>query len=226
MSATVEDVREVLARRGELERRRAAGGRRRLPRPSPASTGEGERDALLQGVEVEVTLIGATTGARTTRSTRAGSVRAQVSELEALTPEEIAIVVRGLGEVGGERRRGALELIAHRSGGDARAASTSSSSAQRRRRRPRRGEREDAAAAAAEQGGRRALQYATLGVHRVDRRRRPGRRRVLPGRSDARSRRGCTLHRAADDRARLRGHRQRRPARAPRRRRSTCARPS
>ena len=42
------------------------------------------------------------------------------------------------------------------------------------------------------------------------------RRRLLP-RRDARGRRGRALHRAADDRARLRGHRQRRPARAPRR---------
>ena len=46
----------------------------------------------------------------------------------------------------------------------------------------------------------------------------PDAARLLP-RRDARRRRGRALHRAAHDRARLRGHRQRRPARAARRRR-------
>src|SRR5213075_1848779 len=44
-------------------------------------------------------------------------------ELETLTPEEMALVVRrGLAEVGGEAADEVVELIAHRSGGDARTA--------------------------------------------------------------------------------------------------------
>ncbi|MGC8165291.1 hypothetical protein ACP3WT_27285, partial [Salmonella enterica] len=47
----------------------------------------------------------------------------QVYELETLAPEEMAVVVqRGLDEVGGEASDEVVELIAHRSGGDARTA--------------------------------------------------------------------------------------------------------
>ena len=102
-----------------------------------------------------------------------------------------------------------------------------------RRRRPRRvqragaGSRDRAAAGAArdrracrgrdaEEGGplrqgRRQALRLHLGVDQVDAR--LGRRRLaLLPRGDARGRRGPALHRAPDDRARLRGHRQRRPA--------------
>ena len=66
--------------------------------------------------------------------------------------------------------------------------------------------------------GRRSALRHRLRVHQVDARQRPRRRRLLP-RRDARGRRGRPLHRPPDGDPRLRGHRQRRPAGAPRRRR-------
>ena len=79
---------------------------------------------------------------------------------------------------------------------------------------PRRGRRPQAAARL-RQGRRRALRLH-LGVHQVDPRLRPRRGALLPG-GDARGRRGRALRRAPPDRPRLRGHRQRRLARAARR---------
>src|SRR5262249_42611820 len=70
-----------------------------------------------------VTLTGATTENPYSEVTSALISRTQVYELEALTPEEMAEVVRrGLAEVGGEASDEVVELIAHRSGGDARTA--------------------------------------------------------------------------------------------------------
>src|SRR5918995_999124 len=71
------------------------------------------------------------------------------------------------------------------------------------------------AATRVRQGRRPSLRH-DLRVHQVDARVRSRRRRLLPGR-DAGSRRGPALHRTSDDRARVRGRRQRRPAGARRR---------
>src|SRR6201999_2635927 len=81
-----------------------------------------QQDALLPGVESGlVTLIGATTENPYYEVNSALISRSQVYELEPLTPEEMAIVVRrGLAEVGAEASDEIVELIAHRSGGDAR----------------------------------------------------------------------------------------------------------
>jgi putative ATPase len=70
-----------------------------------------------------VTLIGATTENPYYEVNSALISRTQVYELEALTPEEMAVVVRrGLDKIGGEASDEVVELIAHRSGGDARTA--------------------------------------------------------------------------------------------------------
>src|SRR4051795_8983512 len=83
-----------------------------------------QQDALLPGVESGLlTLIGATTENPYYEVNSALISRTQVYELESLTPEEMAVVVRrGLAEVGGEASDEVVELIAHRSGGDARTA--------------------------------------------------------------------------------------------------------
>ena len=75
--------------------------------------------------------------------------------------------------------------------------------------------------------GRRPALRLHLGLDQVDARLGPRRLALLP-RGDARGRRGPALHRPAHDRARLRGHRQRRPAgarrwRSPRRTRSSTS---
>ena len=79
---------------------------------------------MLPGVESGlVTLIGATTENPYYEVNSALISRTQVYELESLTPEEMAVVVRrGLAEVGGTASDEVVELIAHRSGGDARTA--------------------------------------------------------------------------------------------------------
>src|SRR5215467_11768425 len=94
VSATVKDVREVLAR--ARERLGTTGRRTILFLDEIHRFNKAQQDALLPGVE---------------------------SGLETLTPEEMAIVVRrGLSEAGGEATDEVVELIAHRSGGDARTA--------------------------------------------------------------------------------------------------------
>ena len=70
-----------------------------------------------------MTLIGATTENPYYEVNSALISRTQVYELESLTPEEMAVVVRrGLAEVGGEASDEVIELMAQRSGGDARTA--------------------------------------------------------------------------------------------------------
>ena len=226
VSATVKDVREVLAR--ARERLGTTGRRTILFLDEIHRFNKAQQDALLPGVESGlVTLIGATTENPYYEVNSALISRTQVYELEALTPEEMAVVVRrGLGEVGGEASDEVVELIAHRSGGDARTALNIVELASRPPRAPITAENvEDAARKPPllyDKAGDAALRLH-LGLHQVDARQRPGRRRLLP-RGDARGRRGRALHRAADDRARLRGHRQRRPARAPRRGRGRAGR--
>src|SRR6202008_4621635 len=119
VSATVRDVREVLAR--ARERLGTTGRRTILFLDEIHRFNKAQQDALLPGVESGlVTLIGATTENPYYEVNSALISRTQVYELESLTPEEMAVVVRrGVGEVGGEASDEVVELIAHRSGGDA-----------------------------------------------------------------------------------------------------------
>jgi putative ATPase len=122
VSATVKDVREVLAR--ARERLGTTGRRTILFLDEIHRFNKAQQDALLPGVESGlVTLIGATTENPYYEVNAALISRTQVYELEVLTPDEMAVVVRrGLAEVGGEASDEVVELIAHRSGGDARTA--------------------------------------------------------------------------------------------------------
>ena len=122
VSATVKDVREVLAR--ARERLGASGRRTILFLDEIHRFNKAQQDALLPAVEDGlVTLIGATTENPYYEVNSALLSRVQVYELETLTPEEMAIVVRrGLAEVGAEAPGEIVELIARRAGGDARTA--------------------------------------------------------------------------------------------------------
>ena len=122
VSATVKDVREVLAR--AKERLGTSGTRTILFLDEIHRFNKAQQDALLPGVESGLlTLIGATTENPYYEVNSALISRTQVYELETLPPEEMAIVVRrGLAEVGGEAPDEVVELIAQRSGGDARTA--------------------------------------------------------------------------------------------------------
>jgi putative ATPase len=122
VSATVKDVREVLAR--AKERLGTTGTRTILFLDEIHRFNKAQQDALLPGVESGLlTLIGATTENPYYEVNSALISRTQVYELEALPPEEMALVVRrGLAEVGAEAPDDVVELIAQRSGGDARTA--------------------------------------------------------------------------------------------------------
>ncbi len=122
VSATVKDVREVLAR--ARERLGTSGTRTILFLDEIHRFNKAQQDALLPGVEVGLlTLIGATTENPYYEVNSALISRTQVYELETLTPEEMEVVVRhGLAEVGGEASDEVVQLIAQRSGGDARTA--------------------------------------------------------------------------------------------------------
>jgi putative ATPase len=122
VSATVKDVREVLAR--AKERLGTSGMRTILFLDEIHRFNKAQQDALLPGVESGLlTLIGATTENPYYEVNSALISRTQVYELETLPPEEMAIVVRrGLAEVGAEATDDVVELIAQRSGGDARTA--------------------------------------------------------------------------------------------------------
>ncbi len=122
VSATVKDVREVLAR--AKERLGTSGTRTILFLDEIHRFNKAQQDALLPGVESGLlTLIGATTENPYYEVNSALISRTQVYELETLPPEEMAIVVRrGLAEVGATAPDDVVELIAQRSGGDARTA--------------------------------------------------------------------------------------------------------
>ena len=122
VSATVKDVREVLAR--AKERLGTSGTRTILFLDEIHRFNKAQQDALLPGVESGLlTLIGATTENPYYEVNSALISRTQVYELETLPPEEMAIVVRrGLAEVGAEAPDEVVELIVQRSGGDARTA--------------------------------------------------------------------------------------------------------
>jgi len=122
VSATVKDVREVLAR--AKERLGTSGTRTILFLDEIHRFNKAQQDALLPGVESGLlTLIGATTENPYYEVNSALISRTQVYELETLPPEDMAIVVRrGLAEVGDEAPDEVVALIAQRSGGDARTA--------------------------------------------------------------------------------------------------------
>ena len=120
VSATVKDVREVLGR--ARERLGGSGQRTILFLDEIHRFNKAQQDALLPAVEDGlVTLIGATTENPYYEVNSALLSRVQVYELETLSPEEMAVVVRrGLAEAGGEAADDVVDLIVRRAGGDAR----------------------------------------------------------------------------------------------------------
>jgi len=122
VSATVKDVREVLAR--ARERLGSTGTRTILFLDEIHRFNKAQQDALLPAVEEGlVTLIGATTENPYYEVNSALLSRTQVYQLEPLSPEEVDVVVRrGLEVVGARTSDDIVELIVRRSGGDARSA--------------------------------------------------------------------------------------------------------
>ncbi|HVP74905.1 MAG TPA: replication-associated recombination protein A [Gaiellaceae bacterium] len=120
VSATVKDVREVLARARE---RLGTGGRRTILFLDEIHRfNKAQQDALLPAVEEGlVTLIGATTENPYFEVNSALLSRCQIYQLEPLSFEEVQeIVRRGAREVGAELSDELVALTARRSGGDAR----------------------------------------------------------------------------------------------------------
>jgi putative ATPase len=122
VSATVKDVREVLAR--ARERLGTTGSRTILFLDEIHRFNKAQQDALLPAVESGlVTLIGATTENPYYEVNSALISRTQVYELEPLTDDDLAeIVRRGAGELGAKLDDSLVGLVARRSGGDARSA--------------------------------------------------------------------------------------------------------
>ena len=122
VSATVKDVREVLAR--ARERLGTSGRRTILFLDEIHRFNKAQQDALLPAVEEGlVTLIGATTENPYYEVNSALMSRVQIYELETISDQEMATVVRrGLAEVGAEALDEIVDLIARRAGGDARTA--------------------------------------------------------------------------------------------------------
>src|SRR3954454_20824899 len=120
VSATVKDVREVLAR--ARERLGSTGTRTILFLDEIHRFNKAQQDALLPAVEEGLlTLIGATTENPYFEVNSALISRTQVYELESLTPEEMAVVVRrGAAELDAAVSQEVEEMIAQRAGGDAR----------------------------------------------------------------------------------------------------------
>jgi putative ATPase len=118
----VKDVREVLQR--ARERLGVSGKRTILFLDEIHRFNKAQQDALLPAVEEGlVTLIGATTENPYYEVNSALLSRTQVYELESLSPDELAVVVRrGLEEVGATAAEEIVELIVQRAGGDARSA--------------------------------------------------------------------------------------------------------
>ncbi len=122
VSATVKDVREVLAR--ARERLGTTGKRTILFLDEIHRFNKAQQDALLPAVEDGlVTLIGATTENPYYEVNSALLSRSQVYELESLSPDDLAVVVRrGLEEIGASATDEVVDLIVQRAGGDARSA--------------------------------------------------------------------------------------------------------
>jgi len=120
VSATVKDVREVLA--AARERLGASGQRTILFLDEIHRFNKAQQDALLPAVEEGlVTLIGATTENPYFEVNSALLSRTQIYELVPLSEEDLAVVVRrGAAELGGDVPEELLGLIARRAGGDAR----------------------------------------------------------------------------------------------------------
>jgi putative ATPase len=120
VSATVRDVREVLARARE---RLGAGGRRTILFLDEIHRfNKAQQDALLPAVEEGlVTLIGATTENPYFEVNSALLSRLQLYELEPLGEAELRVVVeRGAAKLGGTLAPEVGDLIVRRAGGDAR----------------------------------------------------------------------------------------------------------
>ena len=122
VSATVSEVRSVIAR--ARERLGAHGRRTILFLDEIHRFNKAQQDALLPAVEESlVTLIGATTENPYFEVNSALLSRCQVYELEPLSPDELATVVRrGAAALGAELSDDLVGLIAERAGGDARTA--------------------------------------------------------------------------------------------------------
>ena len=120
VSATVKDVREVLA--AARERLGAAGRRTILFLDEIHRFNKAQQDALLPAVEEGlVTLIGATTENPYFEVNSALLSRAQIYELEPLSEPELEVIARrGAAALGIEVPDELVELIARRAGGDAR----------------------------------------------------------------------------------------------------------
>jgi len=120
VSATVSQVREVIG--GARERLGAHGQRTILFLDEIHRFNKAQQDALLPAVEEGIlTLIGATTENPYFEVNSALLSRSQIYELEPLSDAELALIVRrGADELGTEASDEMVELIAHRSGGDAR----------------------------------------------------------------------------------------------------------
>ncbi len=120
VSATVAQVRGVIA--GAREELGAQGRRTILFLDEIHRFNKAQQDALLPAVEEGVlTLIGATTENPYFEVNSALLSRSQIYELEPLSEEELAVVVRrGAAEVKTEISPELVELVARRAGGDAR----------------------------------------------------------------------------------------------------------
>jgi putative ATPase len=120
VSATVKDVREVLA--AARERLGAEGRRTILFLDEIHRFNKAQQDALLPAVEEGlVTLIGATTENPYFEVNSALLSRTQIYELEPLSEEELATVVeRGAAQLGVDLPGDLVMLVAQRAGGDAR----------------------------------------------------------------------------------------------------------
>jgi putative ATPase len=120
VSATVAQVREVIAR--GREQLGAQGQRTILFLDEIHRFNKAQQDALLPAVEEGVlTLIGATTENPYFEVNSALLSRTQIYELEPLSDEDLAVVVRrGAAELGTDVAPDIVELIARRAGGDAR----------------------------------------------------------------------------------------------------------
>jgi putative ATPase len=122
VSATVADVRKVIA--SARERLGAHGQRTILFLDEIHRFNKAQQDTLLPAVEDGlVTLIGATTENPYFEVNSALMSRCQLYQLEPLTAEEVATVVRrGAEELGADVNDEVVELVARKAGGDARTA--------------------------------------------------------------------------------------------------------
>ncbi len=201
VSATVKDVREVLAR--ARERLGTTGNRTILFLDEIHRFNKAQQDALLPAVEEGlVTLIGATTENPYYEVNSALLSRSQVYELESLAPEDLADrrPARRSRRSAPTAADDVVELIVQRAGGDARtalnivelAAETAAGEITEQTRRGRGAQ----AADRLRQDVRRALRLH-VGVHQVDARQRPGRRASTTSRRCSRAARTRASSRAA-----------------------------